>query len=130
MHRFDAEEVAEVARGRVHARPTQGHASEERAEILELRREQVEEQSFVDWQRELAAQRERVADQQRERSERERELEADNARLRAELEEQQLAHVCEGLLSELESLSPRQLASLGEEHFEELTKLLSELEDE
>ena len=133
VHRFDAEEVAKVARcGGVRARSTERGAPEERDEILELRREQAEEQSFVDWQRELAARRQRLADQQQERSERERvrELEADKARQRAELEEQELAQVCESLLSELESLTPRQLASLGEEHFEELTELLSELEDE
>ena len=40
VHRFDAEEVAEVARGRVHARPTEGRASDDSDELLAFRQEQ------------------------------------------------------------------------------------------
>ena len=138
VHRFDPEEVEQVARLQADARLGHGGELEElRAELGELRQWE-EERSQREWEREQQAERERRDKQERERQREEQrqaeqrqraELEAENTRLREQLAAAELAAARSEFCETVQSLSRRDLERMSDAEQEELAELLEQLQD-
>jgi hypothetical protein len=126
VHRFDPEEVAEVAR----SRRSESVADDSEAQLEQVQQERVaEELDWLQWQRQQRAEwarreEERVREEVRRRAE----LQAELERRREEHARQELVTAQVELLETVESLTPRDWSRLDESEREELEALLDEIE--